>query len=218
MKKIKNIIYTRWFNLLLDGVVRMYSRTLKLEITGEELWQEKIAKGNPVVLCLWHQQFFPFISRVTAYGRFRPAVMISKSRDGDIVASFAFRRGGLAVRGSSSRGGRSALEKLIAHVRGNGLAFHVLDGPTGPMGKVKPGVIKLAKETGAVLFPARVQADKAWFFHSWDRFMLPRPFTRVKIQFGPPVELSADMDTSQFEQDRQFLEDTMQPYLIWPEK
>ncbi len=216
MKKIKNIIYTRGFNLFLDGVVRMYSRTLKMEITGEEAWKEILDKGRPVVICVWHQQFFPFVSRVTAYARFRPAVMISKSRDGDIVAPFAFRRGCLAVRGSSSKGGKSALEKLIAHVKGNGLAFHFLDGPTGPMGKVKPGVIKLAKQTGAVLFPARVRADKAWFFHSWDRFMLPKPFARVEIQFGPPVEFSPDMDTTQFEQDRQFLENTMQPYLIWP--
>ncbi len=218
MKKFKWIIYTRAFNLFIDFVVRIYSKTFLYNVIGEKEWVKLLEAKQPVVLCGWHQQFFPFIERVKKYKKFYPAVMISKSRDGDLAAPMAFRRNCLAVRGSSSRGGKTALTQLISHVQTKGFAIHILDGPTGPMGKAKPGIIKLAQETGATLFPMKITSNRAWFFHSWDRFMLPKPFATIDISFGTPIMVPKDMDFARFEEERKNIEQTMFPYLIWPEK
>jgi hypothetical protein len=139
--------------------------------------------------------------------------MISRSADGEVIAGVANRTGWYTIRGSSSRGGREALQEMIERVKETGLAAHILDGPRGPAGIVKPGAIYLANAVGAVIVPFYASADKAWFFRSWDRFMLPKPFTRVTLRFGdmiPCAELKSEED---FEQKRLFLESTMRPSL-----
>ena len=135
--------------------------------------------------------------------------MISKSVDGEIIAGVASRTGWDPVRGSSSRGGRDALAAMIEKLKERKIAAHIVDGPRGPMGKIKPGVIRLAQESGAVIVPFYTSADRAWYFNSWDRFMIPKPFSRVSIRFGDIFTVDNTMTDEEFEQRRLDLETTM---------
>jgi lysophospholipid acyltransferase (LPLAT)-like uncharacterized protein len=103
---------------------------------------------------------------------------------------------------------------MISHLKEHGFGAHILDGPRGPMGRIKPGVIRMAHATGARLVPFHVTADKAWFFNSWDRFMLPRPFSRVCITFGDSILLPPPAGPDAFEQQRRDLETLLLPRLF----
>ena len=211
VKKLKFIIYTRAFSVLAYYIIRLYCLTFRLTVRNEKQWQDLLGKGRPVLLCTWHQQFFAAIRHFKTYAPYHPGLMISQSKDGDLIAGVASRTGWHTPRGSSSRGGRQALSSMIDHLKQYGLGAHILDGPTGPMGIIKPGVIKMARESNAVIIPFHVKADKAWFFNSWDRFMLPRPFSKVTIVFDDPIHY--DHSGNAFELNRRHLEDLMTPYL-----
>lgn len=106
------------------------------------------------------------------------------------------------------------MEKMIDHLNGRGLGVHILDGPTGPIGRVKPGIIKMARKTNAVVIPFYIQASHAWFFKSWDRFMLPKPFSKVVITFDRELSFPEDPSADSFETQRRSLERTMAPWLL----
>jgi lysophospholipid acyltransferase (LPLAT)-like uncharacterized protein len=140
--------------------------------------------------------------------------MISRSKDGALVAGVARRSGWRPVRGSSSRGGRAALQKMITHLKRFRFAGHIVDGPRGPAGVVKSGVIRMALATGAVIVPFYVSADRCWIFNSWDRFLVPKPFSRVTLRFEQPLHLDNDLGSEDFEHQRRRLEAIMRPGLL----
>lgn len=195
-------------------LIRAYSWTFRLRIENEEPWLRHVKDGGRVLLCGWHQQFFSAIRHFQTYAPHRPALMISQSRDGDIIAGIAEKSGWHAVRGSSSRDGRRALMEMIGHVKHSGLGAHVVDGPKGPAGIIKAGVVSLARATGAVVVPVYVTSDRAWYFNSWDRFMLPKPFAKVTLRFGEMLDLTLGHNDEDFESHRVRLQNIMQPGLI----
>ena len=216
LKRLKFVIYTRPFIWLAFYLVQLYSSTLRLRVENEACWKRLLDQGIPVLLCTWHQQFFSAIRHFKTYAVYNPGLMISQSHDGDLISGVANRVGWHTPRGSSSRGGRQAMQAMITHLKEYKFGAHILDGPRGPMGKIKPGIIRMAHATGARVVPFTVTADKAWFFHSWDRFMLPKPFSRVCITFGPAVVLEP-VDTKEgFEQQRRDLENQLLPRLFHP--
>lgn len=200
--------------MFVDFFIQVYSMTLRLNIVNEEPWKHLLESNNSVLLCGWHQQFFSLIRYSRTYSKFRPAIMISQSRDGELVAGVAKRLGWHTARGSSTRGGRSAMDTMIKHVKKYGFGAHILDGPTGPIGKVKPGIIKMAQESDAYVIPFYSEPEKAWFFNSWDRFMLPKPFSKVTIAFGESIKFAKTRDRRSFENQRLLLENTMLPGLV----
>ena len=173
-----------------------------------------LKNGGTVLLCVWHQQFFSGIRHSQNYKIYNPVVMISQSRDGEIVARMVKHIGWNAVRGSSSRGGMRALKCMISKLKETKLAVHIVDGPKGPSGKVKSGVIHLAHATDAAVVPVSVSAEKAWYFKSWDKFLLPKPFARVRLGFGKMIKFDRTKDKEIFEAQRKKLEDIMLPSLI----
>jgi lysophospholipid acyltransferase (LPLAT)-like uncharacterized protein len=102
---------------------------------------------------------------------------------------------------------------MIDHLSLTGLAGHILDGPRGPVGIVKAGVIELAHAADAVITPFYTSADRAWYFNSWDNFILPKPFAKVLISFGNMIKLLPVEDAIAFECQRLELEKTMIPEL-----
>ncbi len=217
-KKLKFIIYTRPFIIFAYYLIRVYSLTFRLKVINEDKWKTLLKQDKPVLLCAWHQQFFSAIRHFKTYSRFNPGLMISQSKDGDLIAGVAKRTGWHTPRGSSSRGGKKAANAMITHLRAHGFGAHILDGPTGPIGKVKAGAIKMAREADAIVIPFYTHAENAWFFNSWDRFMLPKPFSKVTLTFGDaiyfsPNGINGDTD-SDFESQRKRLEDIMLPKLI----
>lgn len=193
--------------------VRSYAGTFRLHIDNEAPWRAHLADGGAILLCAWHQQFFAAIRHFRRYRCYHPGIMISRSSDGDLIAGVARRTGWRPVRGSSSRGGREAMHDVIQGIQGSRLAGHIVDGPRGPAGRVKAGVVRIAHESGAAIVPFSVAADKAWYFNSWDRFMLPKPFSRVVLRFGALMRLPETLADREFERQRQRLEDIMRPSL-----
>jgi len=212
--RIKSLLIHPFVTLLLYRIVRAYSRTFRFTVENEETWLAHLQGGGKVLLCAWHQQFFATISHCENYRSYRPSIMISQSQDGEIVAGVAAKSGWLPVRGSSSRGGSQALKILVEKLKETGLAAHIVDGPRGPAGKLKRGAIHLAQSTGAAIVPIYVSADKAWYFNSWDRFLLPKPFSRVTLRFGDMINLTATGNPEELERQRKYIEDIMLPGLI----
>jgi hypothetical protein len=212
--ELSSLLTAPWFVGFLYRFIRCYAWTFRLHIENEQEWLSHIENGGTVLLCAWHQQFFSAIRHFRQYRRYRPHIMISRSKDGELIAGVARRTGWYPVRGSSSRGGREAMREVIRELKGSRLAGHIVDGPRGPAGEVKPGIIRMAHATGAVVVPFYVSADKAWYFKSWDRFMLPKPFSRVRLRFDRPLHLDSDQDEAGFEKQRVALERMMLPNLL----
>lgn len=199
---------------ILYRLVGLYSSTFRMTVVNEGPWMRHLEAGGSVIICAFHQQFFSAIRYFRAYRNLRPSLMISKSRDGDIIAGVAERTGWQAVRGSSSRGGSEALKVMLASMKTTRICGHVVDGPRGPFGGVKMGLIKLAQASGAVIAPFFVTADRAWYFNSWDRFQLPKPFAKVTLRYEDPIKLAKTTDRDRMEQQRAEIEQFMKPGLI----
>ncbi len=212
--KLKWVIYSKAFGVFIYYFLMLYLSTIRLRTKNLQQLTSLLEQGETVLLCCWHQQFLSAIRNFKSFSKYNPAIMISKSRDGELISRVANRVGWHTARGSSSKGGRSAMSAMIAHLNTNRLAAHILDGPQGPIGKVKPGVIKIAHKSGAVILPFYVEAENAWYFRSWDQFMLPKPFSKVKLRYGTSIKLEPCDSSEDFEQQRQQLENTMKDWLI----
>jgi len=133
-------------------------------------------------------------------------VMVSRSRDGDIIADTVERFGMRAVRGSSSRGGRDALDAMIDVLNGGGVSAGVIvDGPRGPALEAKFGALVLARETGLPVVPGTWWARPAFRVRSWDRTIVPLPFSRIVFAFGPALFVAPDATAEELEAARRVL-------------
>lgn len=140
---------------------------------------------RPLVLAHWHGDELALIFLVE---RLHLATMASLSSDGSIVSYVIRRLGGVTSRGSSSRGAVAALVGLVKFCRSGRPTSIAVDGPRGPYHEVKPGVFELSKLASAVIIPVGVCAPKAFVFKkSWNKAILPYPFSRVCIYFSDPI-------------------------------
>ena len=212
--KIDRFLTSEAFISFFYRLILFYSWTFRLKIENDKDWMDYRKNGGVVLLCTWHQQFFSAIRPFKNYKPFTPSIMISQSRDGEIVAKMALLNGWNPVRGSSSKGGMEALKKMITNLEEKKLAGHIVDGPRGPSGIVKTGVIRLASAADAVIVPFSVSAEKAWYFNSWDKFLLPKPFSNVFLRFGEMIKFDRVNDRKSFEKQRKQLEEIMLPGLI----
>jgi lysophospholipid acyltransferase (LPLAT)-like uncharacterized protein len=208
--KIKKILSSKFVQWLLYRFIRLYSLTFRFEVQNEDVWlTEYLHHNSRIILCTHHQQFFPAIRYFQKYKKYKPGLMISRSKDGEIISAVANRSGWTTVRGSSSKGGAKGLKFMIDHLTENRLAGHIIDGPRGPFGVVKPGVIRMAHASGAVIVPFYTRAERAWYFRSWDKFFLPLPFSKVILRFGEKIEYRQTETNEQFEEQREMLEKIM---------
>ena len=208
-KSLNSFLASTPFLFFLYFFIRFYSLTFRFKVENEKGWKDFHEDGGAVLLCTWHQHFFGAIRHFQNYRRYEPGLMISKSKDGHIIAAVAKKSGWVPVRGSSSRGGLEAMRNLITLLKKTRLAGHIVDGPRGPAGEVKAGVIRISHATDAVIVPFYVHADKAWYFKSWDRFMLPKPFSRGTLIFDEMIKFSETTDDSEFEKQRLHLQQVM---------
>ena len=188
-------------------LVGALGRTWRYTSEGAEAFDQCLAAGQRPILALWHGRILP----ATPFWRDRGIVAItSENFDGEWIARIMQRFGYAAARGSTSRGGVKALVQLKRLVgQGHSTAFTV-DGPRGPARRVQPGAVWLAKATGQPILPFHIEASSAWRVRSWDRALVPRPFSRVAVAVGPPFFVAADADDAVLEQRRQDLEAELQ--------
>jgi len=207
-KEIKYFLINTLLTSIIFHVLNLYTKTLRVRFEGAEKVQRHLENGGRVIMTSWHQRFFGgfFIPQIFKWS---PCIMISKSRDGDFVARIARQVGWIPVRGSSSRGGREALRAMVQGVNENRIGGHIVDGPTGPPRIIKPGLISLAQSAKAVICPTVVSYEKVWIANSWDRFMVPKPFSRVLLRFGSIFAVPEINSNEQFEAFRREMEDGM---------
>jgi lysophospholipid acyltransferase (LPLAT)-like uncharacterized protein len=184
--------------VLAASLVRLLGVTWRVRVVGGEDVEGLWRAGRPVIYIVWHGRILlvPWLNarlRRTRGAR-APLVLASRSRDGDLVTRFVTRFGMPVVRGSSSRGGGTALRALVAAVRRGTDVAIVPDGPRGPREQLQPGVVALAALTGAPVVPLAVGARPARRLRSWDRFLVPMPFARCVLAFGPTVRVGPDAD------------------------
>jgi hypothetical protein len=207
-KKIKFFLIRHILANPIFWVMSAYSHTLRFKLQNSEVFLDQFQKNGRAVLASWHQRFFGGFYFPLMIGR-KISIMISQSGDGDFVADAVGRIGWIPVRGSSSRGGKRALTEMVKAVRLSSICTHIVDGPNGPPEEIKSGLIALAQISGAAIIPAFVSYEKPVTFNSWDKFMIPKPFSRVLIRFGSPIFVSESLDIEDFEKERKQVEDNM---------
>lgn len=198
---LKQRILIRLADLTFYILIKTFGSFTRYELLGAEHLAAIEAVGKIPVLSLWHDRVF----LGTYFWRNRGfVVMTSRSFDGEYIARFIQRFGFGAIRGSSSRGGVSALTRMVRSMRdGHPMAFTV-DGPRGPRYEAKPGPVILAKKTGNPILPFVIEPYRYWTVKSWDKMQIPRPFTRALAIIGEPIYV--DKDANRTEVDRKQME------------
>ena len=169
-------------------------RTLTWRVDGAHHYDDAVRAGRAPILALWHGRILP----ATLYWRDRGIVALTSANfDGEWTARLMARFGYRAARGSTSRGGAPALVRLRRELAlGHPVAFTV-DGPRGPARTVQPGAVWLAGATGHPVVPFHLEASACWTLRSWDRAQVPRPFARVAVAIGTPLEFQAARDEAE---------------------
>lgn len=164
-------------------LIRFIGLTQRSKIYGEQAVNECWQRGEHVILCAWHEQL---LMMATIYQGPGAKVLISRSRDGELIARTVSYFGHGAVRGSSSRGGREAFREMLKYAELDVDLAVTPDGPKGPRRQIKDGVIQLARISGRPVVPLAYVCNRGYRFNSWDRFLLPYPFARAVYCYGSP--------------------------------
>jgi lysophospholipid acyltransferase (LPLAT)-like uncharacterized protein len=157
--------------------------TWRISLQHEDRWRALYDARQPHVFLLWHEALLPLLWQHRSQGI---AIVVSEAREGRYLADFAADLGYRSLYGSSTRGGTRALLGAVRELRAGRAVAFTPDGPRGPRREIKPGVIAAAQRGAAVIVPLHAEAERAWRLHSWDRFMIPKPFARVHISYGHP--------------------------------
>lgn len=177
---------------LLLVIVNFIWMSCRVKIIGQSSMDAVNAAKKPVIPCYWHQQHLFcawYMLRQIKLGM-KVGFLVSPSVDGEIPAQIVASRGAHVIRGSSTRTGAQALRDMYQIIARESISpVTTSDGPTGPIFKFKPGAAMLSQMTKAPMLPIACAAKKAWYLGSWDRFMIPKPFTRVVVAVGEPVSV-----------------------------
>jgi lysophospholipid acyltransferase (LPLAT)-like uncharacterized protein len=175
---------------VVGAAVSLHRATLKVERLHFDHYLGLKARGVPVLFALWHGRMFLSIQAHRGEGI---VTMASQSKDGELIARWLESNGYVVVRGSTTRGGGEALRRMVRNVRSGRNAALTVDGPKGPPRIVQPGVVQLARLTGAWILPITSSASRLRFLASWDRYLLPLPFSRGFVAYGDPFPIPREM-------------------------
>lgn len=186
------------------ALLRVVSLTWRFEVIAEQGVTPLLfgLNAGPQIFCFWHQCVLPC---TVYFRRSHGIILISRSFDGELITRILRMFGFDAVRGSSSRGAREGLLGLKQVIEDGKPAIFTADGPRGPIYQTKMGPIKLAQITGAPIGCFHLEPEKTWALHSWDRFLIPKPFTRIVVSWATATRVPADLPADEFETKRQEL-------------
>ncbi len=190
-----------------SGLVRLLGSSIRTTIPNRFVFEEQKNRYGRVIFALRHGQLL--LGSYFAKEQ-QIATIISQHRDGEYIFRIAGRLGVQAVRGSSTRGGVRALYQLLSSPEYAGCDLAITpDGPLGPAGSVKRGVVVIARMLGIPIVPVAIASSSAWRFNSWDRFQVPRPFSTALVLLGKPIVVEPDSDADEIERTRAFLEKSL---------
>ncbi|MDX6577201.1 MAG: hypothetical protein QOE96_3154 [Blastocatellia bacterium] len=191
-------------DLVFFTLIKMIGRTVKFEVQGWEHWDAASTEGKLPIYTFWHNRVF---LSTYFWRRRRIVVMTSQSFDGEFIARFIQRFGYGAARGSSTRGATGAVVRMVRLMRAGCPTAFTIDGPKGPRYVAKMGSVLLAKKTGNPILPFTISADKFWEARkSWDRFQVPRPFTRARVEIAAPIYVQPNADDTELNAKRDELQ------------
>jgi lysophospholipid acyltransferase (LPLAT)-like uncharacterized protein len=185
--------------------IRVIGPTLRVSVSREEGAQETITQ-RPLVTSFWHACIIPC---TYVFRDFGVRVMSSNSYDGEYMGRIIRKFGFVAVKGSSSRNAVRALLGLRRALHENWTVAFSLDGPRGPRHQVKPGPVSLARSTGIPMSMFHMALDRTWVLKTWDRLVIPKPFSRVLLRFGKLIPVPADATDEELASYQQQLQDSL---------
>jgi hypothetical protein len=199
----------RWLLAFGHRLLQVWAKTLRFEI-DDRAGVVGTPPNERYIGALWHNRLLllPFVVR-----RFLPqrqgAALISTSRDGALLADLVERFGFEVVRGSSSRKGATAIRQLAEVIASGRDVVITPDGPRGPAYELGQGIIFLAQQSGAAVVPINFEFSSCWRLRSWDRFILPKPFSKVRVTFAAPHTVAPTSTDEEFERERRRLQAAM---------
>lgn len=187
-------------------LIKVIGCTLQFEIDGIDYLEDSSGSLSTPIICAWHDRILAgsYFLRNRGF-----LVMSSISFDAEYTARSIQRLGFGVIKGSSTRGGTRALVEMIRMMKRGFPAVFTVDGPRGPRYQAKPGPPLLAKKTGNPIIPFSVEVKHHWTLNSWDRFQIPRPFSRSKVYFGSPIFVAADAGEAELETSRLAIENAL---------
>jgi lysophospholipid acyltransferase (LPLAT)-like uncharacterized protein len=207
MKKLLKRIRDKLLLLLASwlGPILIYllGATLKIEWVGLENLDKLREEKKSVIYAFWHGRMLIF---AYSHRRQRIHVLISQHRDGEYIARIIHRLGFVSIRGSSSRGGPKAIFEICDKISSGYDVAISPDGPKGPGFQVHPGILYIAQRTKMPILPITNSAQRRWNLSSWDKFLIPQPFTKTVILLGEPIYVSAEATADELDEKRKRLE------------
>lgn len=187
-------LHFRAIPALAAHVVKLLDATLRVRREGFEAVDALVGRDERIILAFYHRRLvlmpeaYPFHRRTASGERRGVSILSSDSRDGERSAATWRWFGIHAVRGTAGQGGAQALVKMIQIVKQGWDLGITVDGPRGPKGEVKAGVLAVSRKTGAWVVPVCVAYEAAWQLGTWDRMLVPKPFSRVVVRYGTPFQ------------------------------
>ena len=203
LKQIKDkllLVLASWIGPLLIYILGM---TLKIEWVGEENLEILRKEKKSVIYAFWHGRMLIF---TFSHRKQKIHVLISQHRDGEFIARIIHRLGFVSVRGSTTRGGSKAIFEMCEKTA-SGFDIAVSpDGPRGPGFQVHPGIMYIAQRSGMPIVPITNSAENRWNLSSWDRFLIPKPFSKAVIMLGKPISVPVECTAEELEEKREEFE------------
>lgn len=176
---MKNPVF---LSFVLWGIFRLLWLTCRIKVVESPEFKADLKGKKPIILAHWHGDELALLSTITTY---KLCTMTSLSKDGELVTQLVRRLGGQSSRGSSSRGAVAALKGIIRQVKQGNVCSMAVDGPRGPIYKVKPGIFEIAKLSKATIYTLSVACTRYKTFEkSWNKAIFPKPFSTIYITVG----------------------------------
>lgn len=191
-------------SLLIAWLLRLWLATLEIKFALDERGALP-RPARPTLYLFWHEMLL-----LPAYTHARQgiAVLVSRHHDGELIAQVVRMLGGRTLRGSTRRGGATAVREMMRRARAGHVAI-TPDGPRGPRRVLQGGAVYLASRAGMPVVPVGMAFESPWRAPSWDRMALPRPFSRARCVFGREIEVPAGATREQIESWRRRVQDAM---------
>lgn len=182
---------------LLAGYVRLVKLTGRWRTEAADIPEALLKEGQPFIVAFWHGRLF---MSATAWRYDRPFNMvISEHPDGQLIAGTVGHLGISTIAGSTTRGGSRVFRQLLRALRNGECAGITPDGPQGPRMQAGRGIVEAARISGAPIVPLAYSAKPSWLVSSWDRLMIPLPFSRGVFLWGDPMSVPKEADDAEIE-------------------
>ena len=198
-------------SILIYLIVRLLRASYRYKRVGLENKQKAIdiSSSKSYIISMWHQSVLP--GMLGEWGNHHN-ILLSQSKDGDLLGYASKKMGYFPVRGSSTRGGTAAKKALVEAVKRGENAAMTPDGPVGPAKVVKDGIIDIARSSGGAILPIRVLSETYHAFNSWDKFQFPLPFSRIIFYYGDPILVPKETEREGYKKYKEELAQQMNKF------